>query len=89
MVFYFIFFYFYFLPPYDIWSSRAGDQIQATFVTCIAAGLTSDLLIHCAGPGIKPASWCCRDASDPIMPEQVFKLPKITTGVVLERVLGY
>ena len=24
-------------------------------------------LTHCARPGMEPASWCCRDAADPVV----------------------
>ena len=27
------------------------------------------LQTHCAGPGIEPAFWCCRDATDPFEPQ--------------------
>ena len=30
---------------------------------------TPDPLTHCARPGIKPMSWCCRDAVNPIAPQ--------------------
>ena len=26
-------------------------------------------LTHCARPGIEPATWCCRDTADPIVPQ--------------------
>ena len=28
------------------------------------------LLTHGAGLGIKPASWCCRDTANPVVPQQ-------------------
>ena len=37
---------------------------------------TTDLLTHCAGPGIEPASWCCRDAADPVV-LQLRELPNM------------
>ena len=52
-----------------MWNSQARDQIQATVATYVAAAATPDLLTHCAGPGIKPASWHCRDAANPIVPQ--------------------
>ena len=30
---------------------------------------TLDLVIDCARPEIEPASWCCRDAADPVAPQ--------------------
>ena len=50
-------------PPLSIWSSQARDQIRA-------AVATPDPLTHCAGLGIEPASWCCRDATNPGAPQQ-------------------
>ena len=50
---------FVFGPLHGIWSSWARDQIWATAV--IQAGS----LTQCAWLGIKPASWCCRDAANP------------------------
>lgn len=44
------------------------DQIQATFSTYAIAVATVDPLDHCAGLGIEPGSWLCRDAADPIAP---------------------
>ena len=29
-----------------------------------------DPLIQCARPGLKPASWCCRDMADPLAPQR-------------------
>ena len=55
--------------PRGIWSSQARDQTRAAAVTQAAAVAAPDPLTHCAGLGIKPASWCCRDAADPIAPQ--------------------
>ena len=41
-----------------LWSSQARTQIQ----TYTAAAATPNPLTHCAGPGIEPVSWLCRDA---------------------------
>ena len=46
----------------------ARDQIQDTMVTYAAASTMQDPLTHYTGLGIEPASWCCRDAADPIVP---------------------
>ena len=53
-----------------IWSSWARDHIQTAVVTYAAASSMPDPLIHCAGPGIVPASWCCRDATNPTASQQ-------------------
>ena len=55
--------------PHGIWHSLARDQVQATVATCITAMTVLDPLTHCAGPGIKPVSWCCRDVADPVAPQ--------------------
>ena len=44
----------------------ARDQILAAVVTYTAAVAVPDPLTHCVGPEIKPGSWCCRDAVEPI-----------------------
>ena len=67
----------------SIWSSRARDQLQAAVLNFEAAGETPDPLIHCARPGIKPVSWHCRDATDPIVPQQ--ELLKSTSLKVMGR----
>ena len=41
--------------PHSIWNSQARDQIQVmTYTTAVA---TAGSLIHCAKPGIEPASF--------------------------------
>ena len=51
-------------------SSWARDQIQAAVATCAAAVAMLDPLTHCAGLGIKPASWHCGDTANPIVSQQ-------------------
>ena len=41
-------------------------------VTFVTAAATLDPLTHCAGPGMEPVSWHCRDATDPIAPQREF-----------------
>ena len=53
-------------PPCGVWGSWARDQIQAAGATYAAAAAAPDPLSHCAGLGIDPSSWHCRDAADPI-----------------------
>ena len=65
---------FFFLVTRCTWSSRAGGQIWA-----IVATYTTASLIHCAGLGIKPASWCSRDAADPIVSQ--WELQNIWMGI--------
>ena len=45
----------------------ARDQIQAAAAIYIAAVTMRDPLTHCAGPMFEPASWCCRDITDPVV----------------------
>ena len=56
--------------PHCTWSSWARGQIWAVILTYTTAAAMPDPLTHCAGLGSKPVSWCCRDASDPIVPQQ-------------------
>ena len=49
--------FFLFCPHHGIWSCWARDWIQATVATYTTAVAMPDPLTHCAGPGIKPASW--------------------------------
>ena len=47
-----------------MWTSQARDQIRA------AAVAMPDVLNNCAGPGMEPASWHCRDTTNCIVPQQ-------------------
>ena len=60
--------------PHGIWSSQAKGQIGVTTYAESAATATPDPLSHRPGLGITPASWCCRDAVDPIVPQQEFQM---------------
>ena len=66
---------FLFWPPHSIWSSWARNQIRAAVVTYAAAAAVPNLFTHCAGPGIKPASWHCRDTTDPLRPQRELPMP--------------
>ena len=59
----------FFQPPWGIWSSLARDQIQAAVANYAAPAARPESLTHCAGPGIKPASWRCRDATNLTVPQ--------------------
>ena len=56
----------------DLWHRKSpgqGSEPNLTFHlrrSCSNAGS----LTHCAGLGIKPASWHCRDTSNPITPQR-------------------
>ena len=67
--YFFFFFFFLFWLPHGIWNFWARDQIQAAVVTQAAAVATVEPLTHCAGPGIEPACWRCKDTADPIVPQ--------------------
>ena len=71
-------FCFLFWLPHSIQSFQTRDQIQATIETYPATAELPDSLNHCAKQGIEPESWCCRDAANPIVPQQdCLKPPKI------------
>ena len=53
--------------PNCIWSSQGRDQTQATVVTYATVVVTTNTLTHCARQGIEPASWHCRDVTDPVV----------------------
>ena len=59
-------FLFLFGHTHGIWSSQARDQILVAVATHATAAAILDPLTHCAGPGLGPESWRCRDATDPI-----------------------
>ena len=59
-------------PTHGIWRSRDRDQIWATAATYATASATPAPLTHCAMLGKEPASWHCRDVTNPIAPQQEF-----------------
>ena len=63
-----LFFFFLFCTPHGTWSSWARDGIQAAVATQGAARL--DPVTHHPGQGIEPVSWHCRDATDPVAPQE-------------------
>ena len=46
------------------------DQIQAADAAYSSALVMQDPLIYCARPEMEPASWHCRDAARPIVPQR-------------------
>ena len=68
--FYLLFIYLFksFGPPCSMWSSPGRGKIQATVATYAPIAAMPDPLTHCAGLGIEPVSWHCRDAADPAVP---------------------
>ena len=48
--------------------------------TYTAAAATLDPLSHCAGPGIKLVSWCCRDTANLVAPQQELLIPYFKEG---------
>ena len=70
-------FFGFFGPPRGIWSSQARDQIRATVSTHATAAAMPDPLTHCVSLGLKPASWHCRDAADPIVPQRKLQMMDI------------
>ena len=51
-------------------------------MTYLAAAAVLDPLTHCAGPGIKPASWSCRDAIDPVAPQEKLHFPALKIIII-------
>ena len=74
-LFYFIFSHFW--PPRGMWSLQARDQIRVTAATSTPAAAMPDPFTRCTGQGIEPASWCCRDANDPVVPQQELPWPSL------------
>ena len=60
----YVFLFFFGCPTKN---SQARDQIQAAAAAYTAPVVTLGPLTHCAMLGIEPASWCCRDNTDPIV----------------------
>ena len=60
----------HFWPPWGTWSSQARDQIQAAVVTYATLAAVPDPLTYCAGPGMEPVSWDCRNTANPIAPQR-------------------
>ena len=60
---FFFFFFFSFLATLRRMDFLGqGSNLSFSF----EAAATQDPLTHCAGLGMEPASWCCRDTADPI-----------------------
>ena len=60
-----IVFFFFFDALYHM--EVPGPEINLNLVVTYATAVAMlDPLTHCAGPGIKPSFWCCRDATDPL-----------------------
>ena len=69
-LFFFLFLFSLFWYPCGIWSSQGRDLIQATVATYTEAAAVPDPLTHWAGPGVKPVTWRCRNATNPTVPQQ-------------------
>ena len=67
--FFFFFLSFLFRLLCILWSSKARDQIWGAVMTYTTAVAIPDPLTHCTKLGIQTASWCYRDATDPIAPQ--------------------
>jgi len=39
-------------------------------------------LTHCTRLGIEPVSWCCRDAADPVAPQQELLVHSVEFGLL-------
>ena len=49
---------------------RPGIRSELQLPPTLKLGQCPDPLAHCAGPRIKPVSWCCRNAADAIVPQK-------------------
>ena len=65
-----------FWPPQGICSFWARDQIWATVATYMATMAMPDPLTYCAGLGIEPFPWHCRDLTEPVASQQELNPPK-------------
>ena len=69
-----------------------GLRIRSMLQLPYATGTTLDPLTNCTELGIEPVSWCCRDAADPIVPQQeLFKslLYILYMGTILSLSCGF
>ena len=65
LTFSFLFFFFFFGHPTAYGVSRTAElQLRPT----LQLKQHWSLLTRCAGLGIKPLSWCCSDAANPVAP---------------------
>ena len=55
-------------PPRHMEFPSQGSDLSHSFDLCCSCG-NARSSTHCAGLGIEPVSWCCRDAFDPIAPQ--------------------
>lgn len=62
-----LFFFLFWLPQGTGCCSQGRDQIWTTTATYTS-------LTHCAGPGIEPGSWHCKEASDSTAPQWELQL---------------
>ena len=62
------FFIFLAAPRHMEFPGQGSDPSRSCNL-CYRCG-NADPLTHCVGPGIKPASWRCRDTADPITPQR-------------------
>ena len=68
-LFFFFFFFFSFLAA--LWHMKVSGQGSDPSHNCNLCHScnSTESLTHCAGAGIEPAFWCCRDTTDPIVPQ--------------------
>ena len=70
-VFYlFIYLFIYlFMVIHSLWGSQARDQKLVSVATKAVAIAMQDPLTHYLWLGVEPASWPCRDATNPFAPQ--------------------
>ena len=74
------FFLFFFGHPLAHGVPGPGIRSEPRLCPNTAAAAIPDPLIHCAGPGIELASWCCRDAHDPAVPQRELPIIFLASG---------
>ena len=61
---------FFFFVVFSFGHPAAYGDPKPGLETYAAAVATPAPLTHCSGPGIEPASWCCRSTADHIASQQ-------------------
>lgn len=79
-------FFFFFGHPVAYGVSRPGIRSECSCSLCHSCH-KPDPLTHCAGWGTKLASWCCRDAANPIVSQ--LELLIGMTDSMIDRIAGH
>lgn len=66
----FVFFFLLFGAPHGKWKFPGQGSDLSYILTYITAVATPDPLTQCAGLWMEPASQCCRDSTNPVVPQR-------------------